>query len=109
MTAPADDTTARLEAVQAELAATMIPWPDDYMADLTPHAAAFYARQVSMAALKCVASMLVEEDQTDPGDDPLASAVVNGSAAGVAGWTHVLVALGVLPAAAEDAEAGAAR
>jgi hypothetical protein len=95
-----------LEAAQAELAKTMTPWPDEFMFTLTPQAGLLFGRQVAMCLLKMVtdgAAMIA----TEAGEDqPTVSEVLNGVAMAVAGLTHALVAIGVLPVEAEEALAG---
>ena len=92
-----------LAQAQDELARAMVPWPDDYVEDLTPTAALLLARQVSMCALRvatgAVASLVEDPDE----EDALMHEVLNGCSAAVAGHTHALVALGVLPEEAEAA------
>lgn len=92
-----------LESVQAELSAAMIPWPDDYLADLSPGAILLLMRQMSMAALKAItAAALSLGEPADEANDTVA-ACVNGVAAAIAGATHALVALELLPPEAEAA------
>ena len=97
-----------LEAVQGELSRLMWPWPDDYVEEASPPAALFYGRQLAMALLKVATGAVIslgEEAEADPG---VAHEVLNGAAMAVAGLTHALVALEVLPVEAEQAlEAGA--
>ena len=90
-----------LDTVQAELSRAMVPWPDDYVETLTPHAALLVARQMAMAVLKVVtgAAVSLGEDESEPAG--ALDGVVNGVMAAVAGYTHALVELGVLPPEAE--------
>ncbi|WP_343576708.1 hypothetical protein [Mycobacterium sp.] len=92
-----------LAAAQAELSAAMVPWPDDYVEDLTPPAALLVLRQMAMATLKVVAGATISlgEDSDEP--QPTVDQVLNGVAAAIVGSTSALVALGALPAAALDA------
>lgn len=95
-----------LEMAQAELSDAMVPWPDDYLDDLTPPAAFLVLRQAALVCLKvatgAAASLVDEGSETQP----VADEVLNGIAAAVAGSTHALVALGVLPQEAEVALEG---
>lgn len=96
-------TDALLDAVQSELSANMVPWPDDYVEDLTPPAALFLLRQMAMATIRVVAgaSVSLEEDGDEP--SPTITEVLNGVAACIAGATHACVALEILPPEAEEA------
>ena len=92
-----------LELAQTELAESMVPWPDDFMMEYTPQAGLLFGRQVSMCLMQMVAdaaASLVEEGEET---EPVANEVMNGVAAAIAGLTHALVALGVLPEEAEEA------
>jgi hypothetical protein len=92
-----------LEATQAELAEKMVPWPDDYIEDLSPHAALFLLRQMAMATQKVVLGATISLDG-DPDDDAGAiGEIMNGVAAAMAGATHACVALEILPPEAEEA------
>ena len=96
-----------LDAAQAELAAGTVPWPDDYVQDLTPPAALLLGRQMAMAvAVVCTAAMVsLDEGSDEPAG--IEAEVLNGLAAAVAGFTHAMVALEILPPEAEAAlEAG---
>lgn len=96
-----------LEAAQAELAAIMVPWPDDWVEDLSAPAALLFLRQMAMATLKVVAVGTVELGADTAGEEPVLDGVLNGCAAAIMGATHALVSLGVLPAEAETAEQAA--
>ena len=98
--------TDALENVQAELSAAMVPFPDEYVESLTPGAVLFLLRQMSMAALGVVAgaSASIAEEAGD--DTPALNEVLNGVSMAVAGSTHALVALELLPAEAEAALEG---
>lgn len=92
-----------LATVQGELADALIPWPDDYVEELSPQAALLLLRQQAMATAKVLAGATLALDE-DPDEEAGALAeVLNGVAACVAGATHALVALGVLPEEAETA------
>jgi len=96
-----------LDAAQAELASDMVPWPDDYVETLTPPAALLLGRQMAMVVAKvCTAAMVsLEENEDEPAG--VEAEVLNGLAAAVAGFTHAMVALEILPPEAEEAlEAG---
>jgi len=92
-----------LEVVQAELAKAMIPWPDDYLEDLSPGAVLLLLRQMAMASMKAVvgASLSLGEGP-DEHNDTVAD-ICNGVAAAIVGATHALVALELLPPEAEEA------
>ena len=92
-----------LENVQAELAAAMVPFPDDYAEELTPHAALFIGRQLSMCVQKVVTGAAISLDEDPDGEAGAIAEVLNGVAAAVAGFTHACVALGILPPEAEEA------
>jgi hypothetical protein len=96
-------TQTPLQAVQAELAAAMYPWPDDVMDDLTPQAGLVVLRQTAMQCLRMVTDAAGSLAADGNEEQPTISEVLNGVAAAVAGATHALVALGVLPAEAEQA------
>ncbi len=104
MTAREDDTTTpALELALAELADSMTPHPSEFMADYSPGAALLFLRQVAEQMLGILAgaaaSVMAEPDE----EQPVLSEALNGVAACLAGSTHALVALGVLPVEAEDA------
>ncbi|MHB8506290.1 MAG: hypothetical protein ACYDEN_11350 [Acidimicrobiales bacterium] len=99
---------ALLPAVKQELSDALVPWPDDYVEDLSPHAVVLLLRQLGMAAMRVWAAVMTAEDTGEDAVDVMASEVTNGLAASVMGATHALVALGVLPAEAEQAEQAAA-
>lgn len=90
-------TAATLAAAQDELSEHMVPWPDDYLEDLSPQAALLVGRQMAMGCMRIVAALLVSEDTGDPEEDPVASRLVNGTSAAIVGLTDALVALEVLP------------
>lgn len=92
---------ATLETVQDELSRAMVPWPDDYVEELTPHAALLLLRQLAMATLKVVTGAIVSLGEDSSEDAGALDGVVNGVLAAVAGATHALVELGVLPPEAE--------
>jgi len=96
----ADDLLAQ---VQAELSANMIPWPDDYIQDLTPPAALFLLRQVAMATLTVIAGGAVALDDDPDDDSGVIGEMLNGIAMAIAGATHACVALELLPPEAEEA------
>lgn len=95
-----------LEVAQDELADSMAPFPEDFMETYSPPAAFLFLRQCAMVALKiatgAAASLAGEADETEP----VAVEVLNGIAMCVAGATHALVSLDVLPREAEEAMAG---
>ena len=114
-----------LETAQAELAESKTPFPDLFMFDYTPQAGLLFGRQVAMCLLKMVtdaaASLTYASPEVlavDAADDnavmgaldsardeeqPVVSEILNGVAMAVAGLTHSLVAIGLLPAEAEEA------
>ncbi len=92
-----------LDQVQAELAAAMVPWPDDYIQELTPPAALFLLRQTAMATLQVIAGGAVALGEDPDSDSGSLGEILNGLAACVAGATHACVALELLPPEAEEA------
>lgn len=92
-----------LERVQAELAEGMAPLPELWAYDYSPQAALLYAWELA----KTVMSMQTAGAQALAGDtdelQPVVTEVLNGVAAALAGYTHALVALEVLPPEAEEA------
>jgi hypothetical protein len=92
-----------LEAAQAELSDKMIPWPDDYIEDLSPHAALFLLRQMSMGVAKVTLGAMISLAEDPEGDAGILAEIANGVAACVAGATHACVALEILPPEAEQA------
>jgi len=92
-----------LEDAQAELAEASVPAPDWIEEDLTPTAALLYCFETTKVGLR-VATAAAVSLQADPDDEiPAISALLNGCAAALAGYTHALVALEVLPKEAEEA------
>lgn len=92
-----------LESAQAELAEAMTPWPDEFMFSYSPQAGLLFGRQVAMCLLTMVTDAAASLG-ADGGDSaPMLHEVLNGVAAMVAGATHALVALEVLPVEAEEA------
>jgi len=89
--------------VQAELSGAMIPWPDDYMDELSPHACLLLLRQVAMATLKAIAGGSIALDESPEEDSGALGEILNGVTAAIVGATHACVALGILPAEAEEA------
>lgn len=96
-----------LELAQAELGESMAPWPDDFMTDYSPQAASLFLRQCAMVALQMATAATASLAEAPDEAEPVASEVLNGIAMAVAGSTHALVALGVLPSEAEAAMEGA--
>jgi len=92
-----------LVAVQAELSGAMIPWPDDYMDELSPPACLLLLRQVAMATLKAIAGGSVFLDEEPDEDSGVLGEILNGVGAAIAGATHACVALELLPPEAEQA------
>ena len=92
-----------LEATQGELAAAMVPWPDDYVESLSPPAALLVLRQMAMATSKVLLGATLSLDEDDTEDSGPLGEALNGIAACVAGATHACVALAVLPPEAEQA------
>lgn len=92
-----------LESVQAELASAMIPWPEDYLTDLSPGAMLLLLRQMSMATMKALTGAALSlGEPADEHNDTVADCC-NGVAAAIVGATHALVALEILPPEAEQA------
>ena len=96
-----------LRATQEELQDAMAPVPEDYMQDFSPPAALVYARLVAMQALTiCMAATAsLKLDETE--EQPTLTEVLNGCMAAVAGFTHALVSLEVLPKEAGEAKTDA--
>jgi hypothetical protein len=92
-----------LESAQAELSESMVPYPDDFLTDYSPQAALLFLRQCSMVALQMMTAGAVSLGADADETQPVVSEVLNGVSACVAGSTHALVALGVLPVEAEEA------
>lgn len=92
-----------LDAAQAELGQTMMPHPDEFMEDYSPQAALLFGRQVAMSCLRICVAAATSLNVADGDEEPTSTEVLNGVAAGVMGFTHALVALGVLPLEAEEA------
>ena len=92
-----------IDQVLAELADTMMPHPDEYLDTYTPGAAFMLGRQVYMACLLIAAGASALLAQDDGDNQPVANEVLNGVAMAVAGFTHALVTLDILPKEAEEA------
>ena len=92
-----------VDLAMAELAESMIPHPDQFLEDYSPPAALLFGRQVAMVCLKIAAGAAASLDVDRDEEQPVLSKVLNGVAAAVAGFTHALVALEVLPVEAEEA------
>lgn len=92
-----------LELAQAELAEAMVPWPDEFMKDYTPQAGLLFARQVAMCCLTMVTDAAASLASDSAGEETTVHEILNGVSAAVAGLTHALVTLEVLPKEAEEA------
>jgi len=92
-----------LETAQVELTKLGVPMPGDFMGDLSPVAGLLFLQRTAEAALAVMAD--ASETLGDPADEanPTVSEVLNGVSAALAGTMHALVALEVLPVAAEEA------
>lgn len=99
-------TSAALELAQTELSDSMVPWPDDFMTDYTPQAGLLFGRQVAMCLLKMVTDAAASVATGPDEEEPTVSEVLNGVSMAIAGLTHALVALEVLPAEAEEGMMG---
>jgi hypothetical protein len=97
-----------LEAAQAELAESMVPWPDDFMMDYHLNSALLFARQVAMCTAKVAVAFANNVAESPDEPQPVLDEVQNGIAAAVMGLTHALVALEVLPPEAEEVPGNAA-
>jgi hypothetical protein len=95
-------TQTALELAQTELSDSMVPWPDDFMTDYTPQAGLLFGRQVAMCLLKMVTDAAASVATGPDEEEPTVSEVLNGVSMAIAGLTHALVALEVLPAEAEE-------
>ena len=96
-------TETLLDTVQAELAEKMVPWPDEFIEELTPPAALFLLRQTAMATMKVVTGGVLSLNEDGTEDGGAITEVMNGVAACIAGSTHACVALELLPKEAEEA------
>jgi hypothetical protein len=98
--------TSALDAVQGELSTAHFPFPADFLSDVSPQAAIEFGRQVAGILLQMVTDAAALIAKEDGDDQPTVNEALNGVAMMVAGATHALVALGVLPVEAEEALAG---
>lgn len=84
-----------------------MPIPADFIETLSPHAAGLWcweaAKSLMVVLAAASASLMADNDE----EQPTINEVLNGAAASLAGLTHSLVALGVLPPEAEAAIAQA--
>jgi hypothetical protein len=101
-------TRTPLEAAKVELSKLGVPMPQDWMESLTPVAALLVLQATAEATLGVLAGAFADPANELDADNPVAGEVLNGVTSGLAGAVHALVALEVLPQAAEDAmtEAG---
>jgi len=90
------------QSALSELADNMVPWPDDYVEELTPLAALLLCRQMVMAVTKVVTGAVADLGKDPEANPDVAAGVLNGMAAALAGVTHACVAIDLLPQAAED-------
>ena len=92
-----------LKATQEELQDAMAPVPEDYMQTFSPPAALVYARLVAMQALTICMAATAELQLDGTEEQPTLTEVLNGCMAAVAGFTHALVSLEVLPPESDEA------
>ncbi len=92
-----------LEQVQAELADGMAPLPELWAYDLSPQAAVLYAWELAKTVLSVQAAAAMSTGADVEEEQPVITEILNGCSAALAGYTHALVVLEVLPQAAEDA------
>lgn len=86
------------ELVRAELAAAMVPTPDDIMADLTPLAGLFYWEQMAWGVLKLWAAEVADWTVADQAASDDLGATLN-ALADIVGQVDGLAAkLGLIPA-----------
>ena len=92
-----------LDLALAELADSFVPHPDDFLESYTPQAAFLFGRQVAMKCLEIATGAAISLGVESDEEVPTVTEVLNGVSMAVAGLTHALVALGVLPPEAEEA------
>jgi len=92
-----------LEAVQRELAATMVPHPEEFMTDYSPQAGLFFLRQVAMETMRIVGAACKSLEAEGEDQAPAALEALAATMVCVTASTRGLVALDVLPAEALEA------
>ena len=97
------DITGPLDQAQAELAVSGIPHPETFLKSYSPPAAFLFIRQCSLVLGEMVVDAAITTGKEDGDDQPVVTEVLNSVAQCIAGATHALVALGVLPTEAEEA------
>lgn len=92
-----------LDDAQSELGTKMIPLPEWLEEDVTPVTALYWVYEAVKLALP-IATGFAQNLQIDEAEEqPVLTELLNGVSFAVAGMTHAMVALEVLPQEAEDA------
>ncbi len=97
------DTSTPLDQAQAELGSSMMPHPEVFLKAYSPQAAFLFVRQCSLVLGEMVVDAAITTAKDDGDDQPIVTECLNAVAQCIAGATHALVALGVLPVEAEEA------
>lgn len=92
-----------LGAAQAELSDATMPVPGDFLEDLSPQAAGLWCWEAAKSLLTIVTAAATSLGADPSEEQPSVHEVLNGAAASLAGLTHMLVVLDVLPPEAEQA------
>ena len=92
-----------LDQAQSELADATMPIPSDFLEELSPQAATLWCWEAAKSLLTVLTAAATSLGAGDDEEQPTVTEVLNGAAASLAGLTHVLVALQVLPPEAEEA------
>lgn len=94
-----------LAQAQSELADGAMPIPADFIEELSPQAATLWCWEAAKSLLTVLTAAATSLVAGDDEHQPTVTEVLNGAAASLAGLTHILVALQVLPPEAEEAMA----
>jgi len=97
------DAPTSLDQAQAELATTGIPHPEVFLKSYSPPAAFLFVRQCALVLGEMCVDAAITTGKEEGDDQPVVTEVLNSVAQLIAGSTHALVALGVLPVEAEEA------
>ena len=97
---PYDDA---LDAANTELAKSMMPHPEEFLPSYSPPAAMLFLRQCCLKLGEMLVAASERTAEEDGDDQPVVVEALNAIAMCIAGSTHGLVALGVLPPEAEEA------
>lgn len=98
-----------LEACQAELVDAKVPTPDFLGEDLTPPTILYWCFEAAKIALTAVTAGAASLTEAQDEEQPVMTEVLNGVTFALAGYTHALVALDVLPKQAEEAISSGAK